>query len=97
MWLPLKDLISAKVKQAGLAKQLEATGVVEWFNQNRADVVGERLAPYVQAAYVRNKALTIACPSAVAMQEVRVQEGAIIARVQRKFGSEVERIRFTVG
>lgn len=97
MWNNLKDLLQQKVTQAGIAKQLDATSVVEWFNANRSEVVGEELAPYVQAAFVRNKTLTVTCPSAAAMQEVRLREGGIIARVQKKFGNDVERLRFTVG
>lgn len=97
MWNDLKDLISNRVRQSGLEPQLQATSVVEWFNHHRAEIVGEELAPYTQAVFVRNKTLTLTCPSAAAMQELRIKESGMVARMQKKFGNEVERIRFTKG
>ena len=75
----IKSLLNKSIRQAGIGRQINATNVVEFFNQKAPELLGPALAQDVEAKYLRNHALAVACKSSLVMQELRYREGDILA------------------
>ncbi|OGH73250.1 MAG: hypothetical protein A3C90_03980 [Candidatus Magasanikbacteria bacterium RIFCSPHIGHO2_02_FULL_51_14] len=77
------------------AKQNEALRIVEIASQIFEEVFGKKDAIHAKPLFLKNRTLTVTCSSAAMAQEIRANQGKIVARINEKLGkTEVDRIRY---
>lgn len=63
--------------------------ILEEFNKIVNNLLGKPASKKVKPLYLKNKTLTVAALSSVLAQELRLNEGQIIRRLNEKFGKEL--------
>ena len=92
---PLGDALQATFSQkAPIQRQIEASEVVGY-----AEAVFEEMfsveSKHVKPLFLKNRTLTITCASSVIAQEIRLNQGVIVEKINQKLGkNEVDRIRY---
>ncbi len=91
----LNDILQRRLRQAGIAQRVTTAQVISAVPQVLAGIIPASTHSKVQALYIKDKVLTIACLSSVLAQELRLHQQQIIDGLNEKFGqSVVESIRF---
>lgn len=93
---PLGDALFAKMKlNAPLQKQVEAGSAVYFAEQVFLEMFGEEGGVQVKPLFLKNRTLTVTCMSSAIAQEIRLNQAAIVAKINDKMGkAEVDRIRY---
>ena len=93
---PLGDALHKKMdSHHPLKKQLEATEVVEIASEVMSAVFGADLAAHAKPLFLKNRTLTVSCASSAIAQEIRLNQAAIVDKINEKLGKkEVDRIRY---
>lgn len=95
MFVKLGHLIGEQVKQHGIQNQVEASNVLEEFEQIIEQIFGKGIEKKAQAKYVRRKVLHVACMSSILATEIKLQEAEIVKKINDKYKKTVvEKIRF---
>ena len=92
----LKQILSQRVKQKGLAQQVTAALVCEEFDKIIEEKWGKKVKNKARALYLKNNTLTIASLSSVMAQEIKLHEKDILNKINKKFNGAVKRIRYLV-
>ena len=80
---------------AKVGKQVDAAMVIEHTNEVLADMFGDELAAEAKPLFLKNRTLTITCTSSAMAQELRLNQPAIVEKINKKLGKdEVDRIRY---
>lgn len=88
----LKDRVS---KDKNLQSQVEATQALEFAEEVFVDLFGEDLAKQAKPLYLKNRTLTVTCASSAIAQEIRLNQGPIVDKINKKLGKkEVDRLRY---
>jgi len=91
----IKNILPKSLKKAGLTQKVAAALVVESFSEVADDLLGKKISGRVQALYLKDKILTIACLSSVVAQELQLNQNKVINRINKKFDEKmVEKLRF---
>ncbi len=78
-----------------LTQQVEAAHVLEVTTRILGELFGEALATHAKPLYLKNRTLTITCASAAVAQEIRLNQQAIVQKINDTLGKkEVDRIRY---
>lgn len=94
-FVPLKNLLSNRMKRAGISRQVLAAQAVEKFNKILAEIFGPGILKKARAIYLRNKVLTVSCLSSVLIQEIYLKRNKIIRELNHQLGGEVvETLKF---
>ncbi len=93
---PLGDALHDKIgKNSPLKKQLESAEIIEVATEVLEEMFGSDLAIYAKPLFLKNRTLTISCTSSSMAQEIRLNQSAIVQKVNDKLGkNEVDRIRY---
>jgi predicted nucleic acid-binding Zn ribbon protein len=93
---PIGDTLQDKVNQnKPLQKQMEAGQIVEIAEEIFKDLFGAEEAIHVKPLFLKNRTLTVTCSSSTVAQEIRLNQGEIVDRINEKMGKkEVDRIRY---
>lgn len=92
---PLGDALKEKMgKSSGLAGQIETAGVIEIAEKVFVEMFGD-LAKQAKPLFLKNRTLTVSCSSSAMAQEIRVNQTAIVEKINAAVGkNEVDRIRY---
>lgn len=91
---PIGALIDKALDRTGVRRQVETTVVLDKFNELCYKKLGEESRSKVQAIYIKNKILTVACLNSVFAQEIQFNVHIFIKEINDEFGDVVERVRF---
>lgn len=89
MFHSLKNLIPKSVNRAKISGRVEIAMVLEEFEKVVKEVLGERAAQKSKPLYLKDKIITVAVLSSVLAQELRLNEGVIIKKLNGRFDHEV--------
>ncbi|MDP3900008.1 MAG: DciA family protein [bacterium] len=91
----IKSLLNKSVQRAGIGRQIDATHLVEFFNEKAPALIGAELAQDVEAKYVSNNILAIECKSSLVMQELKYRENDIIAELNKYVsGQKISKLKY---
>ncbi|MSU75287.1 MAG: DUF721 domain-containing protein [Candidatus Magasanikbacteria bacterium] len=80
-----------------LAKGVSAAETVEKANDILKQWFGSSIQQYAEAAYVKQKILTIVCRGSSTSQEIRLRERQLMKELEQSFGKRVvEKIQYRV-
>ena len=85
----IKNLLNKRVRQSGLSSSINNALIIEEFVKIIKEIWGEKIALKIKPLYIKNRILTIACLSTVISQELILHKREIIARINKKFNSEI--------
>lgn len=93
---PLGDTLHQKMNQhIPLKKQVEAAEIVEIAEKVFMDLFGAELARHAKPLFLKNRTLTVSCSNSAIAQEIRLNQAAIVGKINEKLGkNEVDRIRY---
>lgn len=93
---PLGDALQDKMKhQQSMKDQVEAAGILEAASAVFLDMFGEEQAIHVKPLFLKNRTLTVTCSSSAIAQEIRMNQPAIVEKINDNLGKkEVDRIRY---
>ncbi len=91
---PIGALIDKALDRTGVRRQVETTVILDKFNELCYKKVGDQNKNKVQAIYIKNKILTVACLNSVLAQEIQFNVHTFIKEINDEFGDVVERVRF---
>lgn len=93
---PLGDALKGKMgAHKSIDKQLEANAIVGAAEAVFKEVFPEDLASHAKPLFLKNRTLTVTCTSSALAQEIRLRQGEIVDKINKKLGkSEVDRIRY---
>jgi len=93
----LKNLLSRRIRQSGLAKQVGTALIIEYFQKIASQELGDQAGKRIKPLYLKNNILTVACVSSVLAQELNLKKQLLLAELQKKFGPEaVKDIRLVI-
>lgn len=92
---PLGDALHKTIgTNATMRRQIEASDVVVYAEGVFLDMFGQE-SKHVKPLFLKNRTLTITCASSVIAQEIRMNQAAIVEKINQKMGkNEVDRIRY---
>jgi predicted nucleic acid-binding Zn ribbon protein len=91
----IKELLSKRLKQTGLSKNIRTSLVIEEFDSLLRKDFSASVATKIKPLYVKNKILTVACLSSVIASELNLHKQQLISQINKKFKSIALRdIRF---
>jgi hypothetical protein len=94
---PIGSLIDKALDRTGIRRQVQATLILDKFNNLCYQKWGDKAEGKVKALYVKNKVLTVACLNSSLAQEIQLNAHIFIKEINKNFGeAEVERIRFVL-
>jgi predicted nucleic acid-binding Zn ribbon protein len=80
-----------------LARGVSAAETVEKANDLLREWFGASIQEYAEAAYVKQKILTIVCRGSSTSQEIRLRERQLIQELERALGNRaVERVKYRI-
>lgn len=93
---PLGDALKKKVAHGKpLKQQLESSAVVEAAQDVFDALFGTDPKMQVKPLFLKNRTLTVTCPSSSIAQEIRLNQAKIVKKINEKVGKkEVDRIRY---
>lgn len=93
---PIGDALHEKMRRAGaLTQGVAAALVIERAQEALSEFLGVELAKEARPLFLKNRTLTVSCASGAVAQEIRLNQQAIVARLNEKLGKkEVDRIRY---
>lgn len=96
IFAPIGDAIHDHFQgKKSMAKQVEAAMVVESAKEMLEEILGKDLARHAKPLFLKNRTLTITCSSSVVAQAVRLNQKAMVEKINEKLGKkEVDRIRY---
>lgn len=92
----LGDALGNKmISQTPLKRQVESALVIEYTIQVLQELFGDEGARHAKPLYLKNRTLTITCSTSAIAQEIRLNQQAIVQKINEKLGKkEVDRIRY---
>lgn len=92
---PLGDALKEKMgKNANLGRQLESVEVIEIAENVLKEMFGD-LGAAAKPLFLKNRTLTVSCATSAIAQEIRLNQTAIVEKINEKMGkNEVDRIRY---
>lgn len=93
---PIGEALNKKFQtQMTLQKQVLAARVVEEAESVFRDFFGPEVARSIKPLYLKNRTLTVTCSQSAVAQEIRLNQPALVQKINIKLGgSEVDRIRY---
>lgn len=91
---PIGSLIDKALDRTGVRKQVKTTLILDKFNELCYKKWGDKAKGKVQAVYVKNKVLTVACLNSVLAQEIQFNIHIFIKDINKEFGEVIQRVRF---
>lgn len=93
---PIGDALKKKVSDGSALKhQLESTEVVDIAQAIFDELFGTDPKMQVKPLFLKNRTLTVTCPSSAIAQEIRLNQAKIVKKLNEKIGKkEVDRIRY---
>ncbi|MBP9694804.1 MAG: DUF721 domain-containing protein [Candidatus Magasanikbacteria bacterium] len=93
---PLGSALSGKMSsQTPLKKQVESSLVIEFAQNALNELFGEDQAKHAKPLFLKNRTLTITCSTSSIAQEIRLNQQALVDKINDKLGKkEVDRIRY---
>lgn len=90
------DSIGDAVTDKGnLQQQVDAAQVLELATEVLAEIFGPEQSQNAKPLYLKNRTLTITCGSSAIAQEIRLNQGPIVEKINKKLGKkEVDRLRY---
>lgn len=85
----IKDLLNSNIKQSGLSKQIETSLIIAEFEKIIKEIFGQSILERFKAVYIKNKILFVSCGSSALAQELNLQKGEILNRVNNKYDQAV--------
>lgn len=85
MLRPIGDLLEKSVKRQKIESQVVASQVIEEFHRLISAQFGKKILNQVQAKSLKNQVLRVAVLSSVIVNELRMNEGEIIKKINSKF------------
>ncbi|MCX6745209.1 MAG: DUF721 domain-containing protein [Candidatus Parcubacteria bacterium] len=93
----IKNLLSKRIKQSGLARQVGSALIIEEFSKIIIREFGQEIARKVRPLYLKNYILNVACLSSAMSQEINFKKSRIIAELNDKAGAEfIKNIRLII-
>ena len=93
----IKGLLGKRIRQSGLAVQVNTALVIKEFEDYIKGNLGQVVAKKVRPLYIKDKILTVACLSSVVVQELRFKKADILKLINQKFGKEaLKEIKFII-
>ncbi len=93
---PLGDALSQKLRtHAPLKKHLDTAYVIEAAGLIFDELFDDQKGVAVKPLFLKNRTLTVTCSSSIIAQEIRINQAAIVEKINAKIGkSEIDRIRY---
>lgn len=89
------SILPQSLRRTGIEKQVLSAQIIQTFHEELKSLFGPRVLKRVQAKYIRHKVLTVAVLNSVLVQEIRLHEGEIMAKINAKYKKIlVERFRY---
>lgn len=96
VFTPIGDSLQARLTPS-LQKGVLGAAAVQAAIESLSSVLGADLAKSAKPLYLKNRTLTIACGTSALAQAVRLNQAAIVEKVNLLLGkSEVDRIRYLI-
>jgi len=93
----IKKILTKRIQQSGLAKNVETALVIQEFEKLIKDIFGSQVIKKIKPLYIKNKVLKVACLSSVIVQEINFKKDELIEKINKKFKQEVLKdIKFTL-
>ena len=97
MLRPIGDLVDSSVNRQGIARQVEASQVLEAFHRIIKEKYGPKILDQVQAKSLKNKVINVAVLGSVIANELRLYESEIVEKINAKYKKNlVEKLRFFI-
>ena len=78
-----------------LQSQIDATQALVYAEEVFVELFGDVLARQAKPLYLKNRTLTITCASSTIAQEIRLNQGPIVEKINTLLGKkEVDRLRY---
>ena len=91
------DILQRHNVGTALARGVSAAQIVEKANDLLAQYFGVSIQNQAEAAFVKQRTLTIICKTSVVSQEIRFKEQGLLLALQSEFGAEAPtRVRYRV-
>lgn len=90
-WLPLGSLLQKHIGNSPLRRGVAALAIVDAANAVLGELFSKPAADQFQATYFKNGAIMVACLSAAAAQELRLNEEGFKAKINDKLGQAMVR------
>lgn len=93
---PVGDMLQHKLgDNPGLKKQVEGEEVIDAANTVFEDFFGADLMVHIKPLFLKNRTLTVTISSSTVAQELRVNQKAIVDKINGKLGkNDIDRIRY---
>jgi hypothetical protein len=98
-FIGLGDLLKNRIGKGHFSEKVTAALVCEEFDKIMFQIWGENIRDNAKAMYLKDKVLTVACLSPVVAQEVRLNEGQLLEKTNKKFSEQekiVEKLRILI-
>lgn len=91
--LPIKSILPASLKRAGILGRVSAAAITEEAEQILAEILGLE-KQHCRALYAKNHILTVASLRPAVSEEIRFREAEILLKLNQKIKSSgIEKIR----
>ncbi len=93
---PIGDTLHGKIQSdANLKGQLESQEILDAAQAVFDGIFDEQLRLHIKPLFLKNRTLTVTCSSSVVAQEIRLNQGTIVKKINEALGrTEVDRIRY---
>lgn len=92
----ISSLLWGSIRRAGVEKEVLAALVIKEAKKVLAEKFGERIFKKIKILSFKNGILSISVLSSVIAQEIKINEGNLLGKINKKFGKKiVENFRFT--
>ena len=91
---PIKRILPGAMGRTGEKENIEATIVLQEFLRIVNMLFGKNVSSRIKPLSVKHGTLTYSCMSSVVAQEIRLREREIIGMLEKKFGKQVQTLRF---
>ncbi len=93
----IKDLLQKRIKQIGLAKDVETALIIKEFEKLVKELLGPNIIKKIKPLYMKEKILTVVCLNSIIIQEVNFRKEDLIRKINEEFKEKVIKdIKFTI-
>ena len=93
----IKNLLGKRLKQSGLAKDVNTSLIIEEFAKIIKEIWGDNIIRKIKPLYLKDRKLHVACLNSVIIQEITLKKEEIISKINQKFNNDVlSDIRFMI-
>jgi len=92
----IKNLLGKSLRRANISHQVELALALEEFSKIVSQEFEGAAKDRVQALYIRDGVITVACLSAPLAQELKFRERIILDKLNKVTNSDIKKIRYLV-